>query len=68
MTIVLLTPTQVAARCGLSRSTLAKQRLRGEGPMFVKIGAAVRYREDDVQEWLKAQPRRRSTSDTAPTK
>lgn len=65
MPIVLLPPTPLADRCGLSRSTLAKQRLRGEGPRFVKIGAAVRYREDDVQAWLTAQPRRRSTSEAA---
>lgn len=59
----LLTPSQVAARCGLALSTLAKMRLRGDGPPHLKIGAAVRYREDDVATWLDAQPRRRSTSD-----
>ena len=63
MSLTLLTPNQVAKLCGLARSTLAKMRLRGDGPRFVKLGAAVRYREDDVQEWLAAQPRRRSTSD-----
>ena len=60
---ILLTPQQLAARCGLALSTLAKMRLRGDGPTYVKIGAAVRYRDDDVQTWLAAQPRRRSTSD-----
>lgn len=61
----LFTPEQVAARCGLARSTLAKMRLRGDGPLFIKVGSAVRYREDDVQAWIAAQPRRRSTSDSA---
>ena len=60
---ILLTPAQLAARCGLALSTLAKMRLRGDGPPYVKIGAAVRYRDDDVQAWLAAQPRRRSTAD-----
>ena len=59
----LLTPVQVASRCGLAVSTLAKMRLRGDGPPHLKIGAAVRYREDDMETWLEAQPRRRSTSD-----
>ena len=63
----LLTDRDVAAVTGLARSTLAKLRLRGDGPRFVKIGAAVRYREDDVQAWLAAQPRRRSTSDIVAT-
>lgn len=60
---ILLTPVQLAIRCGLALSTLAKMRLRGDGPPYVKIGAAVRYRDDDVQVWLAAQPRRLSTSD-----
>lgn len=63
MRVTLLTPDQVAEMCGLARSTLAKMRLRGDGPRFVKLGAAVRYREDDVESWLVAKPRRRSTSD-----
>lgn len=61
----LLTDHDVAALTGLARSTLAKLRLSGEGPRFVKLGAAVRYRVDDVQAWVAAKPRRRSTSDTS---
>ena len=62
----LLTDRDVAALTGLARSTLAKLRLNGQGPRFVKLGAAVRYRADDVQTWVTAQPRRRSTSDIPP--
>jgi predicted DNA-binding transcriptional regulator AlpA len=62
----LLTDRDVAALTGLARSTLAKLRLSGEGPRFIKLGASVRYRVDDVQIWVAAQPRRRSTSDTSP--
>lgn len=68
MTVTLLTPAQVAATCGLARSTLAKMRLRGDGPRFIKLTrSAVRYWEDDVQAWLAAQPRRRSTSEIVET-
>lgn len=70
-TTVLLTPRQVAERVGLSLSTLAKMRLAtaGAGAIpFLKLGpkkGAVRYDAADVQSWLSALPRRRSTSDTA---
>jgi len=61
----LLTPIQVAELTGLAVGTLAKLRLRGEGSRYLKLGASVRYREDDVEAWLAALPRRRSTSDAA---
>jgi hypothetical protein len=62
MTVVLLSPTQVADRLNLARSTIAKLRLVGGGPPFVKLGAAVRYPEDLLIEWIDAQPVRNSTS------
>jgi excisionase family DNA binding protein len=63
MTVVLLSPEQVAERLGLSRSTLAKLRLTGGGPRFLKLGAAVRYPEEELAIWLASKPRRASTSD-----
>lgn len=54
---------EVASITGLSRSTLQKMRLRGDGPPYVKLGTRVVFREDDLAEWLEAQPRRRSTSE-----
>lgn len=59
----LLTPKQLATLTGLSVSTLAKQRLSGTGIPFIKLGAAVRYRESDVLSFLAALPVRRSTSE-----
>lgn len=48
---------------GLSPSTLAKMRLRGDGPPFIKAGARViLYAKEDLETWL-ASRRRRSTSD-----
>lgn len=43
-----------ATRLGLSESYLEKLRVRGEGPPFVKIGRAVRYRDSDADEWIAA--------------
>jgi len=58
----LLSPSEVAQRLGLARSTLAKLRLSGGGPPYVKLGAAVRYPEDSLAQWIAAQPRRHSTA------
>jgi hypothetical protein len=42
--------------------TLQRKRLQGDGPPFVKIGGAVRYRRSDLDQYI-AQRRRLSTSD-----
>lgn len=44
--------------------TLQRQRLEGRGPVFIKIGAAVRYRRADLDEYIAAN-RRTSTTTTA---
>ena len=54
---------EAAALLGLSPSTLAKMRIRGEGPPFLKVGRrALVYDPADLEEWL-ATRRRTSTSD-----
>jgi len=42
---VLLTVDQVSIYLGLARSTLNKWRCHGGGPVFIKMGRAVRYRQ-----------------------
>ena len=42
---LLLTPEQAAKILNVSMSSLAKSRVDGDGPEFVKIGRAVRYLE-----------------------
>lgn len=42
----------------LSESWLAKARMRGDGPPFLKIGRSVRYAEGTLREWLHGQTRR----------
>ena len=63
----LLTPEQVGQRYGMATSTLAKMRLSGSGPVFVKLGRRVLYRQDDLDTWV-SENRFRSTSEyDAPT-
>jgi predicted DNA-binding transcriptional regulator AlpA len=50
----LLHPKEVAKLLNVSGSWLAKSRLSGTGPRFVKIGRAVRYPESAVREFIKA--------------
>lgn len=53
---------QAAARMGLASSTLRKLRVTGEGPVYLKLGRAVRYRAQDLDAWLNARTVR-STSE-----
>jgi predicted DNA-binding transcriptional regulator AlpA len=53
----LLTPPQAAAFLGVSLSWLAKARVAGNGPRFVKIGRAVRYVDSAVRDYIRARTR-----------
>jgi predicted DNA-binding transcriptional regulator AlpA len=47
--------TEAAARVlGLSPSTLAKMRLFGNSPKFLKLGRRVLYRRIDLEAWLES--------------
>jgi predicted DNA-binding transcriptional regulator AlpA len=49
----LLRPPEAAPYIGLSVSTLAKQRLRGDGPKFVRLSPrAIGYLQADLDEWV----------------
>ena len=58
---VLLHPAEVAKLLGVSASWLAKSRLTGTGPRFIKIGRAVRYTRSAVREFIQSR-QRHSTS------
>jgi predicted DNA-binding transcriptional regulator AlpA len=59
----LLNTAQAAAVLGFHASYLAKARLSGTGPKYLKIGGrSVRYRRADIEAWL-ANKTRTSTSD-----
>ena len=53
----LLYPADTAKVLGVSMSWLAKRRLTGDGPRFVKIGRSVRYPESSVREYVKSRMR-----------
>ena len=50
--VALLTVEQAAIYLGLARSTLNKWRCHGGGPTFIKLGRAVRYRQEDLEGFL----------------
>jgi predicted site-specific integrase-resolvase len=50
---------------GLKVATLRRWRWSGDGPPFVRVGAAVRYDPSDLAAYIEAH-RRRSTSDPGP--
>lgn len=45
---------ECAAYRGCAVSTLQKERVRGDGPPFVKQSRLIRYRPEDVREWIAA--------------
>ena len=60
---ILDTP-EAASYIRLSKPTLERLRLTGDGPPYAKLGKAVRYRRTDLDAWL-ASRLVRSTSETA---
>jgi predicted DNA-binding transcriptional regulator AlpA len=62
----LLTPAQAAERLGLATATLAKLRVRGTGPEFVKLGSAVRYPAAGLAAYVASAPRHRQTAEYTP--
>ncbi len=58
----LLDVNAVSEWLGISTSTLAKWRLRGTGPPFLKVGKRILMRQSDLDQWLDCR-RRISTSD-----
>jgi predicted DNA-binding transcriptional regulator AlpA len=60
----LLDETEISKLLGRSVATLQKDRLRGNGPPFIKVGRLVRYRPSGVRAWLDERIRQ-STSEGA---
>ena len=53
----LLTPVEAAELLKVSLSWLAKARMRGDGPPFVKVGRSIRYMEAVLLQWMKSRQR-----------
>jgi predicted DNA-binding transcriptional regulator AlpA len=52
----LLNEHDVARITGLSVASVRRWRLLHQGPKYMKIGAAVRYKPEDLAAWLEACP------------
>lgn len=60
MQLMLLDARATAGILGVSEQTLAKWRVNGDGPRFLKIGSRIRYDRKDLDDWL--EQRRRSST------
>ena len=52
----LLNEHDVARITGLSVASVRRWRLLRQGPKYLKIGAAVRYKAEDISAWLESRP------------
>ena len=52
----LLNEHDVARITGLSVASVRRWRLLRQGPKYLKIGAAVRYKSEDISAWLESRP------------
>ncbi len=55
--IALLTPKEEAKLLKVSISWLAKARMRGDGPPYLKVGRSIRYSETGSLQWMKSRQR-----------
>ena len=53
----LLTPKETANRLKVSLSWLAKARMRGDGPPYIRVGRSIRYGEPALLQWMKSRQR-----------
>ncbi len=68
VSIARLRAEAAAIYLGLSKSTLAKMRLRGDGPQYAKLGQrVVVYDTSDLDAWVNAR-KLNSTSASSPAK
>jgi predicted DNA-binding transcriptional regulator AlpA len=52
----LLNEHDVARITGLSVASVRRWRLLRQGPRYLKLGSAVRYRAEDIASWLSSRP------------
>jgi predicted DNA-binding transcriptional regulator AlpA len=52
----LLNEHDVARLTGLSVASVRRWRLLRQGPKYIKLGAAVRYKPEDILAWLESRP------------
>ena len=68
----LINEKQLSERLQVSLACLRRWRLFGEGPLYVKVGNLVRYRPEDIENWMANLPRggegRRPAARAVPSK
>ena len=57
LAILLLTPKEASKLLKVSLSWLAKARMRGDGPPYIRVGRAIRYAEAALLQWMKSRQR-----------
>jgi hypothetical protein len=58
----LMTPNDAASVLKVSLSWLAKARMRGDGPPYIRVGRSIRYADVALTQWMKSR-QRSSTSE-----
>jgi predicted DNA-binding transcriptional regulator AlpA len=53
----LLTAAEAARILKVSLSWLAKARMRGDGPPYIRVGRSIRYTEAALLQWMKSRQR-----------
>jgi predicted DNA-binding transcriptional regulator AlpA len=53
---ILLNEHDLARITGLSLASVRRWRLLRQGPKYLKIGASVRYKPEDISKWLESRP------------
>ena len=61
----LLTEKQVATKYKISKKSLQRWRWAGTGPRYLKISAAVRYRQTDLDAFVRVVEPARNTGEAA---
>lgn len=59
---VYLTTKELADYLGISEATLLLHRVMNTGPAYVKIGRLVRYRRQDVEDWIQQETEKNKKS------
>jgi len=54
---VLHTPKDAGRLLKVSLSWLAKARMRGDGPPYIRVGRSIRYAEAALLQWMKSRQR-----------
>jgi len=50
----MLRTNEAAQQLGVKKSTLEAWRVRGGGPVFLKLGKSVRYQQEDLESFIRS--------------